>query len=57
MKFNLAIIVMNSMAMIFQRRFSYRYSNNCFDDLNLVITILLLFTVCCMCDGAFVLTK
>jgi len=56
-KFNLAIIVMNSMAMIFQRRFSYRYSNNCFDDLNLVITILLLFTVCCMCDGAFVLTK
>ena len=36
---------------------SYRSTNNWFDDLIQIIPISLLFTVCCMCDCAFVLTK
>jgi len=36
---------------------SYRSTNNWFDDLIQIIPISLLFTVCCMCDCAFVFTK
>ena len=47
---------LNSMARHCYRR-SYRSTINYFDDLIQVIPISLLFTVCCMCDDAFVLTK